>query len=280
MEYIELSISITPFSEDNADMIVAEIDELGYESYLYEEPLLKAYIKKDLFNEQRLKTILSGFRSLDFSTSYSLNLIKEENWNAVWESSFEPVVIDGKCTIKATYHKGLPRTKYNITINPKMAFGTGHHQTTCLMIESLLSEDIKGKQVLDMGCGTGILSILSAKMKAKILVHSIDVDPIAVNSTKENAYKNRVSDKIEALCGDASLIQAGKYDLILANINRNIILEDLSTYTRGLKHEGMIILSGFYEDDLPMIRNEASVQGLKFINFISKDKWVAAKFAK
>lgn len=280
MEYIELSINVSPFSDDNADLIVAEIEDLGYESFLYEDPFLKAYIQKDLFNEQRLKTILSGFRSLDFSLSYTLNLIREENWNAVWESSFEPVVIDGKCTIKASFHKGLPRTKYTITINPKMAFGTGHHQTTFLMIESLMSETVTGKQILDMGCGTGILSILAVKMKAKLPVHAIDIDPIAANSAKENAHINRVGDKIHTLCGDASLIQAGKYDLILANINRNILLEDMSTYVRGLTPSGEIIMSGFYEEDLPLIIEEARHQGLHYISHITKDKWIASKFGK
>ena len=182
---------------------------------------------------------------------YSLSLIPEQNWNALWESSFEPVVIDGRCTIKASFHKGLPRTKYTIVIDPKMAFGTGHHQTTTLIIKSMLAheKDIRGLQVLDMGCGTGILSILAAKMKAAVPVHAIDIDPVAVRSARENARRNRVPDRIHTLCGDASLIQAGKYDLILANINRNIILEDLSTYARGMKPGALLITSGFYEED-------------------------------
>ena len=150
MEYIEVSLEIDPFKDGYADIVTAEISDLGFESYLTEEPYLKAYIPTD------------------FKVRYTLTLIPEQNWNALWESAFEPVVIDGRCTIKASFHKGLPRTRYTVTIDPKMAFGTGHHQTTFLIVRSMLQseKDIRDKQVLDMGCGTGILSILAAKMKA------------------------------------------------------------------------------------------------------------------
>ena len=213
---------------------------------------------------------------------YSLSLIPEQNWNALWESSFEPVVIDGRCTIKASFHKGLPRTKYTIVIDPKMAFGTGHHQTTTLIIKTMLAheKDIRGLQVLDMGCGTGILSILAAKMKAAVPVHAIDIDPVAVRSARENARRNRVPDRIHTLCGDASLIQAGKYDLILANINRNIILEDLSTYARGMKPGALLITSGFYEEDSAMIEAEAVRQGLEPLGSDSLERWATVTFRK
>ena len=264
MEYIEVSIEITPFSDEHAEIVTAEISELGFESYLTEEPYLKAYIPREQFHEPHLKTVLSLIPQDGFTVRYSLSLIPEQNWNALWESSFEPVVIDGRCTIKASFHKGLPRTKYTIVIDPKMAFGTGHHQTTTLIIKTMLAheKDIRGLQVLDMGCGTGILSILAAKMKAAVPVHAIDIDPVAVRSARENARRNRVPDRIHTLCGDASLIQAGKYDLILANINRNIILEDLSTYARGMKPGALLITSGFYEEDSAMIEAEAVRQGL------------------
>ena len=158
MEYIEVSIEITPFSDEHAEIVTAEISELGFESYLTEEPYLKAYIPREQFHEPHLKTVLSLIPQDGFTVRYSLSLIPEQNWNALWESSFEPVVIDGRCTIKASFHKGLPRTKYTIVIDPKMAFGTGHHQTTTLIIKTMLAheKDIRGLQVLDMGCGTGI----------------------------------------------------------------------------------------------------------------------------
>lgn len=282
MEYIEVSIEISPFKDEYAEIVTAEIDSLGFESYLTEEPYLKAYIPKERFSEPHLKTVLSLIPETDFKVRYTLALIPEQNWNALWESAFEPVVIDGRCTIKASFHKGLPRTRYTVTIDPKMAFGTGHHQTTFLIVRSMLQseKDIRDKQVLDMGCGTGILSILAAKMKAAVPVHAIDIDPVAVRSARENAGRNRVGDRIKSLCGDASLIQAGRYDLIIANINRNIILEDLSTYSRGLRPEGRLITSGFYVEDCAMVEAEAARQGLERISSESMDRWATVTFKK
>ena len=282
MEYIEVSLEIDPFRDEYAEMVTAEISDLGFESYLTEKPYLKAYIPKEQFSEPRLKTVLSLIPETDFKVRHTLNLIPEQNWNALWESSFEPVVIDGRCTIKASFHKGLPRTRYTITIDPKMAFGTGHHQTTSLIIRSMMQseKDIRDKQVLDMGCGTGILSILAAKMKAAIPVHAIDIDPVAVRSARENARRNRVGDRITTLCGDASLIQAGKYDLIIANINRNIILEDMVTYSRGLRPGGLLITSGFYEEDCAMTEAEASRHGLERVSSDTMDRWATVTFKK
>lgn len=280
MDYIEVAVKIEPFKEEFAEIVISEIEELGFESYLTEAPYLKAYIPHTLFSEPNLKTKLWILGNDLFKTEYTLTYIKEQNWNAVWESSFEPVIVDNKCTVKASFHKGLPRTKYTIKIDPKMAFGTGHHETTSLMIRMMLNmeKEIKGIQVLDMGCGTGILSILAAKMKAATPVHAIDIDQTAVNSALENNYKNRVGDKIKTLCGDASLLQMGKYDLILANINRNILLEDMSTYVRSMRPGGRLIVSGFYEEDIIMLQTQATKCGLKYVCHDTKGKWAAIKF--
>lgn len=224
----------------------------------------------------------AGEVSHGFKVSFSTNYIKEQNWNLPWEEQFSPIVVDGLCTVRADFHKGLKRTRFNITIRPNMAFGTGHHQTTTLMMRTLLrlagaepwpkpnetessvqSENmLKGMQVLDMGTGTGILAILAAKLGALRPVHAIDIDATAVNSAKENLWKNRLHRAVVALYGDASLIQANKYNIILANINRNILLEDLSTYARGLKPGGLLVMSGFYKKDIPMLVDGGRPLGL------------------
>lgn len=280
MDYIEVKLSLNPFSEDAAEWVMAEMGELDYESFSVENESVLAYIPKDRFSEPNLKVVLSGFNHAEFSIAYELRFIPEENWNAVWEAGFEPVVVDGRCTVKASFHKGLKRTKYTICIDPKMAFGTGHHQTTTLMIRLLLGmqKDLVDKQVMDLGCGTGVLAILAAKMKALAPVHAIDIDPTAVRSAIENTRKNRVGDRVKILCGDASLLQAGKYDLILANINRNILLQDMSTYVRSLRPGGRLCISGFYQEDAMLLEVEAESLGLTLVQTLSQDNWAAMEF--
>lgn len=328
MNYIEVNIEIAPFTEESAEIVMATIDELGFESFTIEEPYLKGYIPQESFSASNLKCLLSFFDdSNSFKLDWSTSLVKQENWNRVWESNFEPIVIDDECTIKADFHKDLPLTRYNITIVPRMAFGTGHHQTTELMVKWILRiakekaaavgakvANLRGMQVLDMGTGTGILAFLAAKLGAARPVHAIDVDITAVNSAKENAWKNRMHRATTILYGDAALIQASKYDLILANINRNILLEDMGTYARGLKSAaeitfkkglsgryknesavsvtednsslaypatgGLLVLSGFYTEDVPLLKAEAEKQGLQYISQISKDNWCAVCFCK
>ncbi len=346
MGYIEVSIKIAPFTEENAEIVMATIEELGFESFTVEEPYLKAYIQQEAYSAQHLKCLLSFFDDGGaFKVEWSANLVQSQNWNKEWESNFEPIVIDGECTIKADFHKNLPLTKYNIKIVPKMAFGTGHHQTTELMVKWILKiakekaaaagakePNLRGMQVLDMGTGTGILAILAAKLGAVRAVHAIDVDIAAVNSARENVWKNRMHRATSIHYGDSSLIQASKYDLILANINRNILLEDMATYARGLKsadeikfrkglykpaqgaqaeqsaqvavaeqsvdkgaeaaagladglidirtHGGLLVLSGFYTEDVPLLKAEAEKQGLTYVSQMSKDNWCALCFCK
>ena len=167
-EYIEVAIKITPFSEENAEIVTAEICDLPFESFSNEDPYLKCYIQKELYNAHELRIVMSALEGMEFSTEINATLVPPVNWNAKWESEFTPIVVDGKCTIKASFHKGLKRTRYNITIDPKMAFGTGHHQTTYMMCRALLNneESVRGKVVMDMGCGTAVLAMLAAKMKA------------------------------------------------------------------------------------------------------------------
>ena len=298
MNYIEVAIEITPYTEENAEIVMAMLDDIPFESFSTEEPLLKGYIGQDNFNQQNLKTVLSYFNggASGFEVSYATSFIQEENWNQTWESDFEPIFIDGLVTVKAPFHKNLPLTKYNIRIEPKMAFGTGHHQTTTMMVKALLDlnregeksaelcgadgllggwRSVRGKQVLDMGTGTGVLAILAAKMRAKRAVHAIDVDIVAVNSAKENAWKNRLAEAVHTLYGDGSLIQANKYDLILANINRNILLQDMDTYYRGMRKGGVLVLSGFYTEDIPVLENCAVEKGFKMVATRDIDNWAS-----
>ena len=280
-EYIEVAVKITPFSEENAEILTAEISELPFESFTVEDPYLKCYIQKELFDAQVLKVVLNGIEDYGFEVEYSSNLMPAVNWNALWESQFTPIVVDGKCTIKASFHEGLRKTRYNITIDPKMAFGTGHHQTTYMMCRALLQneEAVRGKVVMDMGCGTAVLAILAAKMKAS-QVYGIDIDAVAAISAYDNARANRVGKIIETYCGDASLLQRNSYDVLLANINRNILLQDIPTYSLCIHKGGLLFVSGFYLEDMPMIIGVAQNAGLEYASHDSIDNWCCIKFQK
>lgn len=280
-EYIEVAIKITPFSEENAEIVTAEICDLPFESFSNEDPYLKCYIQKELYNAHELRIVMSALEGMEFSTEINATLVPPVNWNAKWESEFTPIVVDGKCTIKASFHKGLKRTRYNITIDPKMAFGTGHHQTTYMMCRALLNneESVRGKVVMDMGCGTAVLAILAAKMKAA-KVYGIDIDAVASISAYDNAKMNRVGKLMETYCGDASLLQMGTYDVLLANINRNILLQDIPTYSRSLRHGGLLMVSGFYTDDMPMLVAAAENASLEYVSDDSIDNWCCIIFKK
>ena len=276
MDYIAVHIRIEPFTEEWAEIVEAEIADLGFDSFTVEEPFLNAYIPKEQFSEPNLKTLLSAFDSAEFRVSHTVELVKEQNWNAAWESDFEPVVVGGEVTVKATYHKELPKTRINVVIDPQMSFGSGHHQTTTMMIEQLLDDRklLKGKALLDMGCGTGILAIVAAKLGAAVPVHAVDIDPRCARSTIANARRNRVPHKLITVCGDASVLIRGQYDIILANINRNILLADMASYVRALKPQGgRILLSGFYTADIPMLLEKAASLGLSEVSRRSRDDW-------
>lgn len=280
-EYIEVAISIAPYSEENAEIVTAEVSELPFESFSSEDPFLKCYIQKDLYDAQALKVVLSALEGMDFTVDFNATLVPPVNWNAVWESQFTPIVVDDRCTIKASFHKDLKRTRYNITIDPKMAFGTGHHQTTYMMCRALLQNEdaVRGKVVMDMGCGTAVLAILAAKMKAS-RVYGIDIDAIAAISAYDNARLNRVGKLMETYCGDASLLQRNSYDVLLANINRNILLQDIPTYALSLHKGGLLFVSGFYVEDMPMIVGMAQNSGLEYVSHDSMENWCCIKFIK
>ena len=282
MDYIAVHIKIEPFSEEWAEIVEAEIADLGFDSFTIDEPFLNAFIPLEQFSEPKLKTVLGGIESGDCRLSHTVELVKEQNWNATWESDFEPVVVGGEVTVKAKYHKDLPKTRYNIVIDPQMSFGSGHHQTTTMMVEALLEnrKDLKGKAQLDMGTGTGILAIVAAKLGAEP-VHAVDIDPTCVRSAQANARRNRVPHKIRIVRGDASVLLRGQYDFILANINRNILLADLDSYVRAFKPQGgTIFLSGFYTADIPMLLEKAATLGLSEVSRRSRDDWALLALKK
>ena len=283
-EYIEVSFTLTPYSEENAEILMAELGELPYESFVTDEPapgeptVLKGYIQKELYRPQDLRVVLAG---LSFGVSFRATLVVGENWNRAWEDRFEPIVVDGVVTVKAPFNKDVPRTRFNIWIEPKMAFGTGYHHTTFMMMSEMLriEDRIRGGRVVDMGCGTAVLAILAAKMGAR-RVTAIDIDLVAAKSAWGNARWNRVGTRIETCCGDASLLQMGAYDVLLANINRNVLLQDLPTYYRSLRRGGVLLLSGFFDGDIPMLLETAEPLGFSLTDTMLRDTWACLRLEK
>lgn len=280
-EYIEVRISIEPFSEEASEIIMAEISELPYEAFVTEAPALLCYIQKESYDPGKLKVLLSGLAGMGFSTGFSADIVRAANWNLQWEQSFTPIVVDGKVTVRAPFNENVRRTRFNILIEPRMAFGTGYHDTTFMMIRAMLGmeNDIRDKTVMDMGCGTAILGILAAKMRAS-KVYAVDIDAVAARSAFDNAIRNRVSRRVESYCGDASLLQMGKYDVLLANINRNILIQDMNTYARSLRRGGTLVTSGFYIRDIPLLRDAAEAAGLSYSGEDSRNDWACVTFSK
>lgn len=269
MEYTEVDIrlkELDPF----AGILVAKLDEISFESYSEDNSGIKAYVPTQLLDKDALKEIVSEISELT-ELSYALKNIKEENWNENWESSYRAVFINSKCVIRADFHNSFPDAEHDIIINPKMSFGTGHHETTSLMINRMFNLDFKEKSVLDMGCGTGILAILASRLGARKLV-AIDFDKWAFRNAKENAVLNNISN-INFIYGDATDIENLRYDIILANINRNVLLNDFETYVASMETSAEILLSGFLEQDLPLLLKKAEDLSLELVVTKNKNKW-------
>jgi ribosomal protein L11 methyltransferase len=278
MNYYELLFTTITTEDYQQDLLINALGEIGFDTFEEVDFGFKAYIPTADFNEGLLEQTLSVYREM-FSFSYEIMLIPQKNWNQVWESNFEPITIGSQIFVRATFHEPKPEFLYEIVIDPKMAFGTGHHQTTSMMLQWMLENDFAGKNVLDMGCGTGILAIMASKLGA-LTVTAIDYDPVCFESTIENAQLNNI-ENITALCGSKEVIPDAQFDTILANINRNILLDQMERYSEALKPGGEIYLSGFYEDpDLSIITDEAAKNGLSYISHKKDKDWVAAKFVK
>jgi ribosomal protein L11 methyltransferase len=276
MNYYELLFTTITTEDYQQDLLIGALGEIGFDTFEEIDLGFKAYIPVDAFNQELLDETLAAYREM-FTFSYDIALIPQKNWNEVWESNFEPIQISDQVFVRATFHAPKPEFPYEIVIDPKMAFGTGHHQTTAMMMGLMLENDFAGKKVLDMGCGTGILAILAAKLGATDIT-AIDYDVVCYESTIENSALNNI-DNIEAICGSKEVIPNEQYDIILANINRNILIDQMARYAEVLKPGGEIYFSGFYESpDLDIITEEARKYNLKYIIHKKDKEWVAAKF--
>jgi len=279
MKFYEIVVTfkeVFPWKE----IFVSLLADLGCNSFAdgESETVLLAYITENNYNEKKIKALFKQYNSKT-NINYLIHEIEQQNWNAIWESNYEPVMIANRCFVRAPFHESNPKAEYEIVIEPKMSFGTAHHETTSLMIEFLLDEELQKKSVLDMGAGTGILAIL-AYLKGAGKITAIDNDEWASLNNIENNIQNN-AEMIRVKLGDASLLtQNEKYDVIIANINRNILLQDLPIYSSVLNKNGVIFLSGFYEgDDLEMIINKCRELKLHPAAIKQRNRWCAGKFA-
>lgn len=256
------------------EILIAELGAAGFESFVETEEGVTAYIPENQWDQSVLET-LHILNSEEFEISYTIEIIKPSNWNSAWEKNFKAIVVDHLCTVRAPFHEA-PNTTFDIVIEPKMSFGTGHHETTHMMIQHVLNNDLTNKSVLDMGCGTGVLAILAEKKGAKP-IDAVDYDNWCYLNSLENISRNNC-EHITVIEGDAKVIKNKSYDVIIANINRNILLQDLETYVSCLSKKGMLFLSGFYNDDIPMIQAACEKNKLIFEEKFEKNNWVALKF--
>lgn len=275
MNYLEFDFQVLP-KIPGVEILVAELGMIGFESFVDTEKGTLAYIQEAEFNasDLQLVTLLSN---PEFTISYSQKSIEQQNWNAAWESNFQPIWVSDHCVVRAPFHSLKEPVEFDLIIEPKMSFGTGHHETTGLMLEYLLEQDLNQKAVMDMGCGTGVLAIMAAK-KGAMPVMAIDIDRWSYENTIENIERNSV-EGIEVLEGGAECI-SGSYDVFIANINRNILIHDMEYYFKALKPEGTLLMSGFFETDIEQIANHAQQWGWQQRSFKEKNQWVAVEFRK
>ncbi|WP_346857463.1 50S ribosomal protein L11 methyltransferase [uncultured Draconibacterium sp.] len=278
MEYRKISIQTDPFQEWFRDVLTSQLAEIGFDSFVEIEEGFEAYIPSQQFSLRDFDKVVSAYDD-DYDFLINSEIIEDQNWNEEWEKNyFKPLVIGGECMIRAPFHTEYPNAKYEIIIEPNMAFGTGNHETTATIVESILQNDLSGKTILDMGCGTGILSIL-ASMKGAKQITAIDIDNWSYEGTLENASLNNIQN-ITVKLGDAALLGDEKFDLIFANIHKNVLLNDMEAYYNVLNAGGTLIMSGFYTEDIPDIKNKAESLGMKDAGFVEKNNWTAHSFTK
>ena len=271
--YLGYHFTIEP-KDLGSEILIAELGEKPFESFIETDLGIVAYIQKELWSEEVLEDIYI-MNSPEFTISYHIEEIDQVNWNEEWEKNFEPIDVDGKCHVRAPFH---PKTEaeFDIIIEPKMSFGTGHHETTHMMIQHLLEMEVTGMKTLDMGCGTAILAIL-AEMKGAQPIDAIDIVNWCYLNSIENAERNNCN-KITVYEGEAALLKDKHYDLIIANINRNILLNDMQAYVDCLNKGGILLLSGFYNEDIPFIDASCTEKGLTYVKKLERNNWVSLKY--
>ena len=273
--YIAYDFIVSP-KEPATEMLIAQLGYIGFESFVENENGVIAYIQKKEWNSDKVEDLYL-LNSNEFDITFKYNEIEQTNWNKEWEKNFNPIQVNGQVSIRAPFHEN-PSLNFDIVIEPKMSFGTGHHETTHMMVQHLLALDLKNKKVLDMGCGTGILAIF-AEMKGAQPTDAIDIDSWCYQNSLENVQRNGCK-YITVLEGDSSLLKGKEYDVVIANINRNILLFDMKIYTDCLREKGVLLLSGFYKEDISIIESEVIKHGLVLDKMIQKNNWVALKYMK
>ena len=279
-DYTKVAFTVTPNDEVATDVLAALLAEVGFESFVPNDEGLEAYVPHNLYDENSLITVIESFPLEGYTITHSSEFIEGEDWNAEWEKNyFQPIVLGEECVIHSTFHTDVPKARYDILIDPKMAFGTGYHQTTCHMLRAILASDMTGKSVLDMGCGTALLAILARKHGATDVV-AIDIDEFAYENAKENIVLNNTPD-IEVRLGGAEAIKGSdSFDFVIANINRNILLADMNNYVRCMHPGSQIFISGFYTEDMDVLKEEAAQHGLRYIDYAEDNRWAMMKFVK
>ena len=276
MEYIEFKAIVDPL-ESGREILIAELSEVGFESFVETEDGVEAYIQSPLFNKVLINNI-GLLNNTNFRIDYTTKTIADQNWNAEWEKNFELINVENECIIRAPFHTKIDTVEFDIVIDPKMSFGTGHHETTYLMIKRLLSLDLAGKNVIDMGCGTGVLAILAFQKKAQY-VEAIDIDDWAYNNTLENIRNNNCNE-IKVELGGVEKISKTTFDIFIANINRNILLNDMEKYISVVKSGGSLLLSGFFSSDSELLVETALSYDMELNYSESKNDWTMLHFIK
>ena len=279
MKYNEVKCVLKPFSETAADLFSATLSEIGFEAFSITEGGLTAYIQQSEWDESQMQQAIQDFILPDVSISYTCTEAPDEDWNQVWEEEgFQPVVVGEDVVVHDVKHTDVPQVRYDILITPRLAFGTGSHQTTRLILRMLAHMDLEGKHLIDAGTGTGILAIMGIKRGAAH-VFAYDIDEWSVENTKDNLLLNHIYNNVEVVCGDSSVLEGQpQADLLIANINRNILLADLPRFSKAVRKGGQMILSGFYLSDVPVLKEAAAQLGFSLLETESEEEWAMLLF--